>query len=93
MLKWREGKLGDGVVVMAAYFGAPAVLIELVGSGNELRAAVAAVASDRQVLLRLFGFVLFYCLKCKGLFAESFRPRLVARMVWSQRSVRCRSCF
>lgn len=48
--QWRSGALGDGVVVMCAFFGAPSVMTELLGSGRELRAAVDAVAQGRRVV-------------------------------------------
>jgi DUF917 family protein/N-methylhydantoinase A/oxoprolinase/acetone carboxylase beta subunit len=47
--QWLSGALGDGVVVMCAFFGAPLVLIEQLGSGGELLAAVKAIAGERRV--------------------------------------------
>jgi DUF917 family protein/N-methylhydantoinase A/oxoprolinase/acetone carboxylase beta subunit len=47
--QWLSGSLGDGVLVMCAFIGAPLVLIERLGSGDELLTAVNAVANGRRV--------------------------------------------
>jgi DUF917 family protein/N-methylhydantoinase A/oxoprolinase/acetone carboxylase beta subunit len=47
--QWLSGALGDGVMVMCAFIGAPLVLTERLGSGTELLAAVRAIAGERRV--------------------------------------------